>query len=161
MAVDQPPKRFLTWDEVDALCNEVVRQLREKKFDLVLVISRGGLTPAGIITKRWPHYNVLTACVQYYDKDDERLPHPLLLQFPPEPLLLGKSVLIIDDVWHTGHTLAFVRKLVLRAGGHPEIATLHFKPKLSEVEGEPNYCAETTTDWIVYPWETPAPAEVV
>lgn len=147
-------KRYLTWQEVDALCQRLADQLRGQKFDLFLAISRGGLIPAGLLAKRLKHFHVLVASVMYYDERDQRLEHPVLLEFPAEPVLHGKTVLIVDDVWDSGQTIAFIEKIVVRAGGQPKVATLHFKPQRSEVDGHPDFYAEETQAWIVYPWES-------
>ena len=35
---------------------------------------------------------------------EETLPEPVFLPFPPDPLLFGKRVLLVDDVWDSGRT---------------------------------------------------------
>jgi hypoxanthine phosphoribosyltransferase len=35
---------------------------------------------------------------------EETLPEPVFLQFPLDPLLFGKRVLVVDDVWDSGRT---------------------------------------------------------
>ena len=146
-------KTLLTWDGLDALIATLVDRIGTKRFDFFLGISRGGLIPTALLAKRLRQFEILTASVMFYDANDKRLPHPVLLQFPPEPILLGKTVLVIDDVWDSGHTLALITKVVRRAGGIPLVATVFFKPEKSEVEGKPDFYAAETNDWVVFPWE--------
>ena len=43
---------------------------------------------------------------------------------------------------------------VALAGGKADLAVLHYKPRASRFPGEqPDYYAELTDDWIVYPWD--------
>ena len=41
---------------------------------------------------------------------------------------------------------------VRRAGGVPVVATLHFKPGRNRVPDRPDFYAEETAAWVVYPW---------
>ncbi len=143
----------LTWRDVEELVDRLISSLHGKTFDVYLIIALGGLIPGGLIAKWLNHKRLMVACITLYNEDEQRLEHPLVLEFPAEPLLTGQEVLIVDDVWHTGRTIALVRKMVSRAGGFPSVATLHYKPQQSEVEGAPDYYVDAVEDWIVYPWE--------
>src|SRR3990167_6576105 len=122
----------ISWAGVEALVERLAEQLRGQKFDYVSGISRGGLVPTGLLAKRLRYFKVLVASIQGYDDQDNKLPHPILLEFPPETLLHGQDVLIIDDVWDTGDTIALVKKIVDRAGGRSKTAALHWKPRRSK-----------------------------
>lgn len=150
---DTDGRVHLTWHDVEELVGRLVSNLQGVPFDVYLLIARGGLIPGGLIAKWLDHKKLMVACITFYDENERRLEHPLVLEFPAEPLLTGQRILIADDVWHTGNTIALVRKMVARAGGIPIVATLHYKPSQSEVEGAPDFYVETTEDWIVYPWE--------
>lgn len=145
-------QRF-SWNDIDLLVNKLAAQLRGQHFDLFLGICRGGLIPAGLLAKRLNHFHLLVASMRYYDDEDNRLAEPVILELPEPDTLRGKRVLIIDDVWDSGNTIDRIKKHVLAAGGKPLVATLHFKPKRSEVPGKPDFYGEQTDAWIVYPWE--------
>ena len=91
--------------------------------------------------------------VLFYTDVGETLDEPQVLNFPDHDVLRGKRVLVIDEVWDTGQTLATVRRRVLEAGGHASVAVLHYKPTHSTVDDEPDYSAAETDRWIVYPWD--------
>ena len=75
------------------------------------------------------------AAVEYYDDHGRPGPHPTFLQFPADPLLRGKRVLIVDEVWDSGTTIHAVTERVRQAGGDPATAVLHYKPARSVVAG--------------------------
>lgn len=152
---EQPLKRILGWDDISQLVDRVIEQLpRDATFDAMLVITRGGMIPACLISERLDMRNILVAAVQLYTGIGTTLAAPILLQFPDEALLAGRSVLVVDDVWDSGRTAVAVRDRVLAAGGRPTVAVLHYKPRASRFPDDaPDVYADLTDDWIVYPWD--------
>lgn len=144
---------FLTWQDVDKLIDILLPQLRGP-YDALLMITRGGIVPGGLIAEALDIGYVLTAAVQFPEAGQARLAWPNFLQFPDERLLRGKRVLIVDDIWANGRTLTTVKGRVLGAGGKAEAAVLHYKPGSSLFrETGPDYYAAITDRFIVYPWE--------
>jgi hypothetical protein len=97
--------------------------------------------------------DILVAAVAYYDDDGHRGEVPSFLQFPADPVLRGRRVLIVDEVWDSGATIAAVVERVRAAGGIPTTAVIHYKPGRSTVEGEPDHFAAATDRWVVYPFK--------
>lgn len=148
-------KTFLTWEEVEVLCDTLAQKIKKlPPFDYYLVVSRGGLVPGTLLAHQLHKKRILTISVQNYEKiGRKRLRNALILEAPAETLLSGKRILVIDDVWDTGLSLALVRKYIQRAGGICTIVTLHYKPIQSKVPGRPRFIGASTNEWIVYPWE--------
>ena len=142
----------LTWDDIEELVARLVARL-PRDYDLLLVVTRGGLVPAGLISKHLDLHNIVAAAVMFYTEDGKTLDEPVFLQFPADPLLQDRRVLIVDDVWESGKTSTVVRRRVREAGGRPEIAVLHYKPGRSVYSERPDYYADTTDEWIIYPWD--------
>jgi hypoxanthine phosphoribosyltransferase len=146
----------LTWDDIEELVGRLVARL-PRDYDLILSITRGGMVPACLISERLDLRNIVAAAVMFYTEGTadpgSTLDEPVFLEFPADPLLHGKRVLVIDDVWETGKTAMSVRRRVREAGGRSEIAVLHYKPGRSAFDERPEYYAETTEEWIVYPWD--------
>lgn len=154
MTVEQPLKRILGWDDIVQLVENLALQLENQQFDSMLVITRGGMVPAGLLSEALNIRNILVAAVQFYTGIGETLPDPMFLQFPAPELLDGTSVLIVDDVWDSGRTASEVYDRVLQHGGKPTLAVLHYKPHASRFpDRAPDHYAEVTEDWIVYPWD--------
>jgi len=123
-------------------------------YDNILVITRGGMVPACLISEKTNIRNILVAAVMFYD-GESRQSEPIFLQFPQDTQLHGQRILVVDDVWDTGTTVMAVQERLERAGAKSEIAVLHFKPTKSRFPADkrPDYYAEETEAWIVYPWD--------
>lgn len=79
-------------------------------------------------------------------------------QYLAENLNADDSLLIVDDVFSSGHNISAVlrrlRKHLKR--NLPEnirIATLYQRPDLKRTELEPDYYLYDTADWLVFPYE--------
>ena len=146
-------KEYIAWDDVNALIDHLIPQF-DHTFDALLMVTRGGIIPGGLIAEALDIEAVLTASVHFSVGVDKKLSWPTFLQFPSDMLLTGRSILIVDDVWNSGRTIVSVKARVEQAGGYPMLAVLHHKPKSSLFPNEsPHYYAAITDAWIVYPWE--------
>jgi hypoxanthine phosphoribosyltransferase len=147
-------KQHLTWTQIEDLAIRLADRLPRDSHEVMLVITRGGMVPACIISERLNLRNILVAAVMFYTGQERTLDKPIFLQFPADPLLTGQRVLIVDDVWDSGRTIMAVRERVLDAGGDPETAVLHYKPARNAFEGtQPDFYVDETDAWIVYPWD--------
>jgi hypoxanthine phosphoribosyltransferase len=142
----------LTWEDIEELVARLVADL-PRSYDLLLVVTRGGMVPACLISEQTDIRNIVAAAVMFYTGVGDTLPDPVFLQFPADPLLYGKRILIVDDVWDTGRTIVAVKQRIAAAGGHADLAVLHYKPTHSEFDERPDYYADKTDAWIVYPWD--------
>jgi hypoxanthine phosphoribosyltransferase len=142
----------LTWDELADLVADLAERVRGE-FDVMLVITRGGLVPAGILAYALGIRNILVAAVAYYGDDGQPGPEPTFFQFPSDALLRGQRVLIVDEVWDSGTTIHAVIERVRRAGGRPTTAVLHYKPSRSRVLERPDHHVVETERWVVYPFK--------
>ena len=147
-------KRVLDWPEIQVLVAQLAARL-PRDFDALLIITRGGLVPGGLLSEELDIRNVLVAAVQFYSGIGQTLDHPIFFQFPADTILYGKRILVVDDIWDSGRTAVAVRERVRDADGDPTLAVLQYKPRRSRYPNEkPEFYAEETDDWIVYPWET-------
>jgi hypoxanthine phosphoribosyltransferase len=157
LETERPPRqRFLTWRDVDKLIDHLLPQLYGP-YNALVMITRGGIIPGGMIGEALDVRHILTASVRFstdLDSAARMFAWPEFLQFPPEELLQDKKILIVDDVWRGGRTITTVKARVEAAGGRPELAVLHYKPKQSLfAKLRPDYYAAITDEHIVYPWE--------
>lgn len=148
-----PEKDIVSWDDLDELVGILAKRLEGQSFDVMLAITRGGMVPAGMLSYRLNLRDILVAAVEYYDDHGQPGPHPTFFQFPADPLLRGKRVLIVDEVWDSGTTIHAVTERVRQAGGDPVTAVLHYKPSHSIVDDVPDVHAVATDAWVVYPFK--------
>jgi uncharacterized protein len=146
-------KVYISWNDVEAMVGRILAKI-PRDYDNILVITRGGMVPACLISEKTNIRNILCAAVMFYD-GQERRNAPVFLQFPQDAQVTGRKILVVDDVWDTGRTVMSVRERLLNAGAMVELAVLHFKPTKSHFppEYKPDYFAEETDTWIVYPWD--------
>ena len=145
----------LIWDDVDHLIDALLPQLTGA-FDTILMITRGGIVPGGLISEALDIKDVLTAAVDFptHTMQTKLLAWPEFLQVPEDPLLAGRRTLVVDDVWGSGRTITAVKSRVEAAGGFPELCVLHYNPtRTLFTRAWPTYYAAITDARIIYPWE--------
>ena len=148
----EPEKLIVTWPDLDRLVEGLAGAVGSA-YDVVLTITRGALVPTGMLAYRLGMRNILVAAVAYYDDAGQPAEQPTFLQFPSDPLLHGRRVLVVDEVWDTGTTIAAVVERVRLAGGQPTTAVLHYKPTRSRVSIVPDHHVVATDAWVVYPYK--------
>jgi uncharacterized protein len=147
-----PVRDHVSWDDLESLVAALAEQVRGE-YDLLLAVTRGGLVPAGMLAYTLGIRNILVAAVAYYDDRGNPGDEPTFLQFPADPLLHGRRVLVVDEVWDSGTTIHAVSERIRQAGGIPTTAVLHYKPARSRVPGEPDHHVVATDKWVVYPFK--------
>ena len=136
----------------------LISKIRRDYYDNILVITRGGMVPACMISERTDIRNILCAAVVFYQGESPALPAPLFVQFPSDDQVNGRRILVIDDVWDTGSTIVAVRDRLKSAGAIVDCCVLHYKPTHSRYPGQmPEIYAEEVQGWIVYPWDQSRP----
>lgn len=148
---------ILTWADVDKLVDILVPQLRGVgAFDAMVMITRGGVIPGGLIAEALNIRHMLTAAVDFPTEVTQAglMAWPSFLQFPDAGLLIKRRTLIVDDVWGSGRTSTAVRGRCEAAGASPFTCVLHYNPYRSLFsKAEPDFYAAVTDAFVVYPWE--------
>ena len=142
----------VSWDELHRLVGDLAEQVGSD-YDLVLAITRGGLVPAGILAYRLDLREILVAVVEFYTTGGATHEAPIFGHFPDAELLRDKRVLVVDEVWETGETMAAVVERVAAAGGQPTTAVIHYKPGRSRVALQPDFHAALADGWVTYPYK--------
>ncbi|MGD2251681.1 MAG: phosphoribosyltransferase family protein [Anaerolineales bacterium] len=150
-------RELLTWHDVDRLIDHLLPQFRDE-FEAMVIITRGGVMPGGMLCEALNIKNVLTAAVDFPQEIEREsaklLAWPKFIQFPDDSQLVGRQVLVVDDVWGSGRTITAVKNRVAAAGGIPSTCVLHFNPYRSLfTQAEPDYYAAITDARIIFPWE--------
>lgn len=159
-------QEVLSWEDTDKLIDYLLPQI-SGRYDSMVMITRGGIIPGGMLAEALNITYVLTAAVRFPADFpglelhlERRFAIPQFIQFPDEDLLEGRRVLVVDDVWSTGRNIVNVANRIDAAGGMPETCVMHYKPASSVYPGHaPTYYAAVTDAHIVYPWESDRGAE--
>ena len=150
-------KEILTWEDVDRLIDHLLPQF-DLEFDAMVMITRGGVIPGGLLAEAMGISHILTAAVDFpAQMEMERaklMAWPQFIQFPDEKTLRGRRTLVVDDVWGSGRTITSVKIRISAAGGLPSTCVLHFNPYRNLFGStRPDYYAAVTDAHIIYPWE--------
>lgn len=153
----QPRREVLTWRDVDRLIDELLPQFN-REFTAMVMITRGGIVPGGMLAEAMNITHLLTAAVDFPSQVEQEqntfMVWPDFIQFPDDDLLRGRPTLIVDDVWGSGRTITSVKNRVSSAGGFPETCVLHFNPYRNLFgKVRPDYYAAITDAYIIFPWE--------
>lgn len=142
----------VTWEEVDRASSDLADKITESGFnpDVIVGILRGGVIPARLLVDKLGVEDMGVMEVKLYKGVGSRRDKPYLRQ----PLLvdvLGKNVLVVDDISDTGLTLQLALNAVTLYGPRSvRTATLFIKPWTKLV---PDYYSRVTDKWVVFPWE--------
>ena len=150
-------REILTWEEVDSLIDHLIPQFKTE-FDAIVIVTRGGIIPGGLLAEALDIKDVLTASVDFPSEAQHReaklLAWPQFIQFPEDAQLSERRLLVVDDVWGSGRTITAVKNRVAAAGGYPLTCVLHYNPHRSLfAPAKPDYYAAITDAYIIYPWE--------
>lgn len=121
--IDKVKKQFYTWQEFDEDVEKIAEWARDKKFQSVYGIPRGGLILAVVLSHR-------LQIPQIFSAED-----------------ITKTTLVVDDISDTGKTLQVFEA---RLGFRPTIATIFCHKNTSQI---PHFCLREKTEWIIFPWE--------
>ncbi|TAK12252.1 MAG: phosphoribosyltransferase [Anaerolineae bacterium] len=150
-------RELIPWEEVNRLIDHLIVQF-DHEFDAMVIITRGGIVPGGMLAEAMGITHILTAAVDFpAEVEGERsklLAWPQFIQFPDPDKISGRRVLVVDDVWGSGRHSTAVKNRVSAAGGMPSTCVLHFNPHRNLFGNtRPDYFAASTDAFIVYPWE--------
>jgi uncharacterized protein len=150
-------KVYVSWNDVQRQVQELARQIGQDQWvpDYVVGITRGGLTPANLIS-------------QYLDVPMETLKVSLREGaescetncWMQEDALANCNILIVDDINDSGATLNWIRDdwgSDIAWGNNVRVAVLYDNESSDSIH-TPDYAAEninkaTNPQWIVFPWE--------
>ncbi len=133
---------------------------------LIIAIWRGG-TPVGVAVQEILAYcgiesdHIAIRTSSYVGVDERGAVAVHGLNYIIKKVCYDDRVLIVDDVFDTGHTIkTVIDELTKRARGNtPEdirVAVPWYKPTRNETDLVPDYCIRETAEWLVFPHELDA-----
>jgi hypoxanthine phosphoribosyltransferase len=160
--MQMPPEselEILTYTDFGVGIRWLAQQLVDDHWipDAILGVVRGGLFVSAALAYALDIKDVRHVNVEFYTDAGETLPEPILVgQQPHLADLVGKKVLVADDVADTGATLHFVRALLPEAAD-VRVAVIYEKPHTTYA---PELAWRSTDKWIRFPWIQVPPVRV-
>lgn len=143
-------EKYVTWDEVQSHCRQIAARILalDKKFEKILVITRGGMFPAGILARELEIRRIENICVDTYDlKDAQKIKAATLLKPAADEFL--SDVLIVDDLADTGATLKMVRDMT-----RDSLVVTIFAKSAGETLVDLFHERVPQNTWVRFPWDT-------
>ncbi len=134
---------------------------------LIIAIWRGG-TPVGMAVQELIRFcgvdtdHIAIRTSSYSGVDQRRSTVRVMgLDYIIDKVTPDDRLLIVDDVFDTGHTIKAVLEEIRRLarGNTPDemrVAVPWFKPSRNETDIRPDYWVHDTADWLVFPHELDA-----
>ena len=145
---------------------ELGRQILASEFrpNYIVGVWRGG-TPVGIMVQELldfygvetDHISIRTSSYSGLNKRDNKV-RVHGLSYLTSSMNAEDSLLIVDDVFDTGLSVkAILKKLREKSRKNlphdVRVATAYFKPGRNRTDFEPDFYAQKTDDWLVFPHE--------
>lgn len=137
----------LGWHRIEWAVGQIIDYMQYPP-DIVLGITRGGVIPAALVHRHFPKAELMFVKAKSYTS---RRQQDLQLDRFDWQLLIGKHVLLIDDICDTGRTFeAIFQKIPLDC-----LLTITAIASKNRCQ-IPHMCAFAVTDpntWVKFPWE--------
>jgi hypoxanthine phosphoribosyltransferase len=171
-------KIFLSWQNVENYCQEIIRQITKDSWrpDYIVGIGRGGLTPAVLISQ-YLGVKMISLDVSLRDGGDTvsncSLASDAFGYSDYDPMASGdgrKQILIVDDINDSGATLNWIKedwkssclpydpRWIDEIWGHNVRVAVLYDNESSKSKLDITYSAVTINKadedcWIIFPWE--------
>ena len=174
-------KTLVSWTDVENQTQEILRQLHQDQWrpDYVVGLTRGGLTPANLISQ-YLGCRMYSLDVSLRDAVDGMSPESNLWMAEDafgysahDPVASGdgrKRILIVDDINDSGATLDWIKqdwqssclpydpRWIDEIWGHNVRVAVLYDNEVSKTQIDINYSAVTINKavddvWIEFPWE--------
>jgi len=148
------PREYVApvWDQIYDMLLELAMQIEQSGFrpELIVGVSRGGWIPGRILSDLLRNPHTANVKIEFYVGIGQTAQMPIVTQ-PISEEILNKRVLVVDDVADTGRSLIVALHHVRERGaGEIKTVTIYHKP---HSKFKPDFFAETTSRWIIFPWE--------
>lgn len=145
---------IITVEEVKASVYSTYRKILESEieFDWVLVITRGAMIPAGLLTRMMSVRKIDTICLKFYG-DDHQKGTLELLGNKDYSHFRNQKVLVVDDILDSGLTLSFVVDYVSKF--EPELVKTAVIYDKNHSQTRADFVGKNLgkDEWVVFDWE--------
>jgi hypoxanthine phosphoribosyltransferase len=159
-------KYFIKPDELRCMSLKLARGVLDSGFipDFMIALWRGGAS-IGMYMHEYFKYmghtvDHIAIRTSKYTGIDQANPDVLVhnLTYPVERLTKDTKLLIVDDIFDTGHSCKAVldalnQECLSRIPNEIKIATVFYKPTRNKTTIIPDYYVRTTDSWVVFPHE--------
>jgi hypoxanthine phosphoribosyltransferase len=141
--------RLISWNDFHGICKALVQAVAPFQPEVILAVGRGGYY-AGTLISHILQTDIYPVRLSRRVNDVVVHQSPQWLVRPPS-LIVGKRVLIVDEICDTGETLQVVKQEV-QAQGAAEVrsAVMYAHTPHSDI---PDYIGIITDELLLNPWD--------
>jgi hypoxanthine phosphoribosyltransferase len=148
------PQKYVapSWDRIYEMLLNLALKIRDSGFkpDYIVGVSRGGWAPGRILSDLLENTHTINIKIEFYLGIGKTSRDPVVTQ-PLAENITKKYILVVDDVSDTGRSMKVAMDHMIGKGAAGvKTATVYYKPQSIF---KPDYFAESTSDWIIFPWE--------
>lgn len=145
-------KEKYSWDmlvqDIETLANII---LKSYKPDVVICISTGGWIPGRLLKNHIPAIYYSIGCLAYGEDGNFSGKIQLIQKFGDDLSLVGKKILILDEVCETGKTLQVISEYIRDFNPLSIKTSVIHQKEHSDVKAD-FYLYSVKEKWIIYPW---------
>lgn len=148
--------KTFTWKRIERICKKFCKKLKNRRFDCIVGITRGGLIPSVIISHQLGIREVIP--IQIFETVNDKInadkESPVLGPNIDFSCLKNKSVLIVDDIYGSGSTLNFITQAIAKYVKQMySFVCVYNKKNDKNIYEKPNYIGVEINCWAIFPWE--------
>ncbi len=144
---------LISFNEVLQLSKTLARKIKASGYmpDLIVAIGRGGYVPGRLVSDFLLFSDLTSMKIEHYTRAADML-EETRIKFPIPDNIVGKKVLIVDDVTDTGDTLKLAVDYILSLNT-TNVRTAVLQHKICS-DFTPDFYAQKILKWrwIIYPW---------
>lgn len=138
---------YLDWSDIENLVQKSIRKIKNKKYDVIVGITNGGIVPARLIAREMCIENI-----NFIYMSNKKIQYNLLTTFNE-----NTKYLIVDDIYDSGYTYTIVSRLLNNIKIEYDFLFLLSRYELNENLSQKHnifVCNILNHDkWIIFPWE--------
>lgn len=139
----------ISWDDFAKLAAHLSEQVAVLQPEIIVGIARGGLFPAtSVACSLRRELYPLRVTRRLNDQVIHNIP---VWRVPLSPDVIGKSIIVIDEIADTGQTLALVAAEARRLGASQVFTASLVRHTWSTPI--PDACALVTDQLVIFPWD--------
>lgn len=132
----------LTWNDVDLLTESIYLDAKNKNYDVIVAVARGGLVPATILSHR---LGLPLQTVNWQSRDGDTREVGSLFKLAVK----YQNMLIVDDICDSGVTIRDMSELCKDRADFAVLVDKQVDSNLTHYRGT----EYTGDEWVVFPWE--------
>lgn len=164
---DIPAIKKYSWEELISYCVDIYTKMYRDDYipDVIISIARGGFFTGLVMAHLFKTQELYSvgASTNISDNVRSERKYPEIESLFSElniDRLIGKRILLVDDVFNTGYTLKAVYDYISKLNPQLRIRTAcmiydtYLDKNLSIADFNVNYYSDKRCAWAVFPWET-------